>query len=151
MTSITVRLPYWPITFQRLGLNLDGLDDLGINSMAPAPEPAVFLVPAILLTWLALRTSVAIDALRIVAFCLVIARCHSGDLLKDFLVISAQLVIMVMVASGSITSRGTLQKEDVAELELFNALDILSWDGVVHLVNTLTQAIAVDSRGRRHS
>ena len=119
--------------------------------MAPAPEPAVFLVPAILLTWLALRTSVAIDALRIVTFRLVVARCHSSDLLKDFLVISAQLVIMVMVASGPITSRGTLQKEDVAELELFNALDILSWDGVVHLVDTLTHAIAVDSRGRRHS
>ena len=93
----------------------------------------------------------AIDTLRIIAFRLVIARCHSGDLLQDFLVISAQLVIMVMVASGPITSRGTLQKEDVAELELFNALDILSWDGVVHLVDTLTHAIAVDSRGRRHS
>ena len=119
--------------------------------MAPAPEPAVFLVPAILLTWLALRTSVAIDALRIVAFGLVIARCHSGDLLKDFLVISAQLVIMVMVASGPITSRGTLQKEDIAQLELFNALDVLSWDGVVHLVHTLTQAIAVDSWRRRDS
>ena len=43
-----------------------------------------------------------IDALRVVAFSLVIARCHSGYLLEDFPVISAQLVIMVMIASRAI-------------------------------------------------
>jgi hypothetical protein len=119
--------------------------------MAPAPEPAVFLVPALLLTWFALRTSVPIYTLRVVAFSLVIARCHSGHLLEDFLVISAQLVIMVVVASRPIASRGTLQKEDIAQLELLDALDVLAWYGVIHFVDTLTQAITIDSRGGWHN
>jgi hypothetical protein len=106
--------------------------------MPPAIKPAVFLVPALLLTWLALRTSVPIYALRVIAFSLVIARCHSGHLLKDFLVISTQLVIVVMIASRSIASRGTLQEEDVAQLELLDPLDVLAWNCVVHLVDTLT-------------
>lgn len=91
-----------------------------------------------------------IYAFRIVAFRLIIARCHSSHLLQDFLVISAQLVFMVMVASGPIACRGALQKEDVAKLELLNALNILARNGVVHLVNTLTQAITINSRSGRN-
>ena len=113
--------------------------------MAPTPEPAVLLIPAVLFTWLALRTSVSIYALCVVAFGLVIAWCHSCHLFEDFLVISAQLIIMIMVTSRPIASRSTLQKEDVAQLEFLDALYILTWDGVVHLVNSLTQTIAIDS------
>ena len=119
--------------------------------MAPAIKSAVFFVPAILLAWFALRTSMPIYALRIVTFGLIIARGHPGNLLEDLFVVSAQLIIMVVVASRSIAGRGALQKEDVAQLELLNALDVLARNGVVHLVNTLTQAITIDSWSGRHN
>ena len=93
----------------------------------------------------------SIYAFRIVAFGLIIARCHSGHLFQDFLVISAQLVLMVMVASGPIACRGALQKEDVAKLELLNALNVLARNGVIHLVNPLTEAITINSRGGRYN
>jgi hypothetical protein len=45
---------------------------------------------------------------------------------------------MVVVASGPIASRRALQEEDIAKLELLNALNVLARNRVVHLVNTLT-------------
>ncbi len=69
-------------------LNPDGLYNFGINSMAPTPKSAVLLVPALLLAGLALWTSMTVDAFGIIALGLIVTWRHSGNLLKDSLVIT---------------------------------------------------------------
>ena len=80
----------------------DSLYNFDINSMTPAPESAVLLVPAFLLAGFALWTSVTINAFGIIAFGLIVAWRHSGNLLKNLLVVATQLIVVVVVASRAI-------------------------------------------------
>jgi hypothetical protein len=66
--------------------------------MTPTPEPTVLFVPAFLFIRLALRTTMAINAVDVITFGLIIARCHSGDLAESFLLLGSKLIIMVMAA-----------------------------------------------------
>ena len=86
-----------------------------------------------------------VDTFWIIAFGLIVAWCHSGNLLKDLLVIAAELVVMIVIASRPVAGRWPLEKEHIAQFELLHPLDILTWYGIIHLVHALTKSITVDA------
>lgn len=94
--------------------NLGGLTNPGIDAMAPARKSAVLLVPALPGACLALWTSMAIDASRLVAFGLVIAGCHPRDLFQCSQIVLGDVILVVVSTAGIVACVGTDQVEDIA-------------------------------------
>lgn len=118
-----------------------------VNPVAPSAEATVFLVPAVLGVGLALRTSVAVDASGVVAFRLEVARRHPRDLPQGLEIVLGDVVVMVVCASGIGAGICTVQEVNVAEFELLDALDVFVGDGLVEVVDPLTQSVSIDSGG----
>ena len=66
-----------------LGSNLCSLDDSCVNGMAPTVEPAVFTIVTAGFVGFALRTTMTINAIRIIAIILEIAWSHASNLPKN--------------------------------------------------------------------
>jgi hypothetical protein len=124
-------------------------DDLtSINSVSPSPKSTVLLIPALFLIGLALWTTMAINAVNVVTFSLIIARGHASDFAKILLLPSTELIVMVVAAIEICACVWPLQIENVAKFELLYSLDIFSRDGWIKLVNSLSKSVPINASNR---
>ena len=124
-------------------------DDLtSINSVSPSPKSAVLLIPALFLIGLALWTTMAINAVNVVTFSLIIARGHASDFAKILLLPGTELIVMVVAAIEICACVWPLQIENVAKFELLYSLDIFSRDGWIKLVNSLSKSVPINASNR---
>ena len=119
-----------------------------INAMAPSPESTILFIPAFLLIGLALWTTVAIDAVNIFTFGLIIARGHTSNFAKILFLPGTKLIVVIVAAIEICACVWPLQIENVAEFELLNSLDIFPRDSWIKLVNSLTKPVPINARNR---
>jgi hypothetical protein len=87
--------------------------NLRIDPMSPTGEATILLVPALLGVRMALRTTMAIDTFRVVAFRLEIAGRHPGHLFQGFEIILGDVVVVVVRAAPVGAGVGAVQVVDV--------------------------------------
>jgi hypothetical protein len=117
-----------------------------IKAVTPAPEPAVFLIPALPFIGLALWTTMAVNTINVVTLGLVVAWGHPGDLTEIFLLPGVKLVVVIMTAIQICACVRPLQVKDIAKLELLDSLDFLPRNQRVNSVNSLSKSIPINPR-----
>jgi hypothetical protein len=126
-------------------LDLDRLAHSGIDTMTPAIEPTVFAVIATLRVRFALRTSMTIDAIRIITISLIITRRHPRDLSQDLTLVVAYRIVVTMRAIVRSTEFGSLEVVNIAKLQLLHTLDLVIGNSGVHTVDAHTMPVLVDT------
>lgn len=126
-------------------LDPGNFDDVCIDPMCHRFKSAAVAAEASLFTRLALRTTVAVDALHIVAFKTETTRCHTGNSRQDMKVLAGQFAVMVMIAAFFVRTF-TKQEVIIAKFKFLQLIKVITRNAFeVQSVDTLAVLVSLHS------